>query len=130
MVLQLSARICHACIRPEQYHGLVDPIMLTLVISLGSNGFNCHCQNGLHVLIVVCLPVQAQNANMDGSMLDLYPSPADLRKQQVADIQAKRQEKVLLLAPYSNPLPPAPHPTPLLVLGSAFDIQHHAALQT
>lgn len=34
---------------------------------------------------------------MDGGMLDLYPSPADLRKQQVADIQAKRQEKVLPL---------------------------------
>lgn len=33
---------------------------------------------------------------MDGGMLDLYPSPADLRKQQVADIQAKRQEKVRL----------------------------------
>lgn len=38
--------------------------------------------------------MQAQNANMDGGMLELYPSPADLRKQQVADIQAKRQEKV------------------------------------
>ncbi|KAL3143025.1 hypothetical protein ABBQ38_003304 [Trebouxia sp. C0009 RCD-2024] len=37
--------------------------------------------------------LQAQSANMDGGMLDLYPTPADLRKQQVADIQAKRQEK-------------------------------------
>lgn len=35
--------------------------------------------------------LQAQNANMDGGLLDMYPSPADLRKQQVADIQAKRQ---------------------------------------
>lgn len=33
---------------------------------------------------------------MEGT-LDLYPSPADLRKQQVADLQAKRQEKVCLL---------------------------------
>ena len=41
-----------------------------------------------------CNVVQVQNANMDGGMLDLYPSPADLRKQQVADLQAKRQEKV------------------------------------
>lgn len=31
---------------------------------------------------------------MDGSMLDMFTSPADLRKQQVADLQAKRQEKV------------------------------------
>ena len=37
--------------------------------------------------------LQAQNASMEGAM-DLYPSPADLRKQQVADLQAKRQEKV------------------------------------
>jgi len=27
-------------------------------------------------------------------MLEMYTSPADLRKQQVADLQAKRQEKV------------------------------------
>ena len=38
--------------------------------------------------------LQAQHANMDGGMLDVYPSPADLRKQQVADIQAKRQGQV------------------------------------
>ena len=29
-------------------------------------------------------------------MLEMYTSPADLRKQQVADLQAKRQEKVTL----------------------------------
>lgn len=48
----------------------------------------------MHRLLLAC-QMQAQSANMDGGMLDLYPTPADLRKQQVADIQAKRQEKVL-----------------------------------
>ena len=38
--------------------------------------------------------MQVQNANMEGGMLEMYTSPADLRKQQVADLQAKRQEKV------------------------------------
>ncbi|DBA99964.1 TPA: hypothetical protein ACH3X1_013838 [Trebouxia sp. C0004] len=37
--------------------------------------------------------LQVQNANMEGGMLEMYTSPADLRKQQVADLQAKRQEK-------------------------------------
>jgi hypothetical protein len=38
--------------------------------------------------------MQVQNANMEGGMMEMYTSPADLRKQQVADLQAKRQEKV------------------------------------
>ena len=63
----------------------------------------------MHALIVAHLPMQAQNANMDGGMLDVYPSPADLRKQQVADIQAKRQEKV----PSPPLLPPNPFPVGL-----------------
>ena len=66
----------------------------------------------MHALTVAHVRMQAQNANMDGGMLDLYPSPADLRKQQVADIQAKRQEKV--------------PPPPLISRRTGFNIQHHA----
>ena len=64
----------------------------------------------MHAVTVAHVRMQAQNANMDGGMLDLYPSPADLRKQQVADIQAKRQEKVLS----SLPLPCLPCSQPLI----------------
>ena len=32
---------------------------------------------------------------MDGGMLEHYPSPADVRKQEVAELQARRQEKVM-----------------------------------
>lgn len=73
----------------------------------------------MHALNVAHVCMQAQNANMDGGMLDLYPSPADLRKQQVADIQAKRQEKVLC----------SPSPPPLLPWHTGFNTQHHATLQ-
>ena len=46
--------------------------------------------------------MQVQNANMEGGMLEMYTSPADLRKQQVADLQAKRQEKVTVQHGLSN----------------------------
>ena len=41
-------------------------------------------------------------------MLDMFTSPADLRKQQVADLQAKRQEKVSYILMLAIGLPLSP----------------------